>query len=450
MSESNALHELIDSYLYEPSADRATILSELPEVCGDPVAVVQSSIREARDGREFGVYLDERFELPHLRRRFPDEHLNFCAPDSYDPGKPTALLVLLHGGGIGSPRDRGELWMLGEGGYPFGSVLREMPCITVTPGNLQLPTHKRWSNPESNAYVLGVVEEASYRYNIDPDRVCIAGQSMGGFGAFHIVQTIGDRFATVGCHAGAWNYAFFEGLRGVDFYLMQGVNDHVPGVRARWTEVAFARMAHAILSGFHLPHTYVEHGGGHSFSDPQARDAFLGFLDYAPQKRRKRFPDEIATCSHKGAFRLYESPHWFWLSLGRTHYGTVEIDHFEPTEPRASYCTTDFRHRTIRIPGGTVHARNQGENTISLQTRNMEEVTLWLSREMVDLNRPVRVRVNGEVFHEDIVRPSLAAALQSYDRRRDPGMIFDARLDLSLKIDDHERQKELWPDAEKQ
>jgi hypothetical protein len=154
------------------------------------------------------------------------------------------------------------------------------------------------------------------------------------------------------------------------------------------------------------------------------------------------------TCSHKGAFRIYDAPHWYWLSLGRTHYGTVEIDHLQPTEAIPSYCTTDFRHRTMRLPAGTVHGRNEGNNQISLRVRNVEQVTVWLSSEMVDLGRPVQVIVNDEVAYEDEVVPSLHAALQSYDRGRDAGMIFEARIDLSLKVDDWERQKQLWPETE--
>ena len=452
MREVNAmiddeLRERIRAWLYDGDAVRDAIVAELPDEADDPRELVRSCLLTRHEVRERGVHLDERFEMPHLRERYPDEQLNFCVPESYDASEPTGLLVLLHGGGRDTPREAAQKWFEDDGGYPFGSVLRGMDCITVTPGNLQLPTHKRWSNPTSDAYLLAVVEEASFRYNIDPDRVCIAGQSMGGFGAFHLVQTIGDRFASVGCHAGAWNYAFFEGLRGVDFYLMQGSNDFVPGVRPRFTEVAFARMAHAILSGFHIEHTYAEHDGGHSFSDPPARECFLGFLDHAPRQQRA-FPAEIATCSHKGAFRLYDSPHWWWLSVGRTHYGTVEMDHLEPTEPIASYCTTDFRHYTVRVPAGTIHARNEGDNCIALQARNVDDLTVWLSREMVDFAQPVRVLVNGEVAFEDTVRPSLQTALESFDRRRDPGMLFEARLDLKVSPDDWARQTELWPPEE--
>jgi len=448
------LRALIRRYLYEPDADREAILAALPGDRGrsqveDPVATVRACLAREHEGRVPGMYLDERFEMPHLRARYPDEHLNFLVPESYDPARPTGLLVLLHGGGSGTPREAGERWFEADTGVGgFGAVLAEMPYITAAPGNLQLPTHKRWSNPESNAYVLAVVEEASYRYAIDPDRVCIAGQSMGGFGAFHIVQTIGDRFATVGCHAGAWYWGFFEGLRGVDLHLMHGTQDAVLGVRPRFTDVAFARMASAILSGLHLPHTYVEHDGGHSFTDRVAYECFQGFLERVPEEMRAPFPAEIVTCSHKGAFRLYESPDWFWLTLGRTHYGSIEMDHLEPTEPRPSYSTTGFRHHTARIPAGTVHGRCDADNTISLQTRNMDELSVWLSREMVDFDRPVRVLVNGEIEHDGLVQPSLAVALDSYARRRDPGMLFEARIDLDIKRDDWELQKRFAPPVE--
>jgi len=442
----DALRDLIRSCLYDSPTDREAILANMPSDVADPIELVRSCLSRNYEGREPGVFFDERFEMPHLRSRYPDEELNFCVPETYDADEPTGLLVLLHGGGIGSPRDSGRRWLeSGDGPYHFLDTLVDMPCITVAPGNLPLETYKRWSNPESDAYVLGVIEEASFRYNVDPDRVCIAGQSMGGFGAFHIVQTIGDRFATVGCHAGSWYWGFWEGMRGTDFYLMQGVNDFIPGERPRFTEVAFARMAHACLSGFHIPHVYAEHEGTHSFTDPLARECFLGFLDYVKDRRREDLPAEIMTCSHKGAFRLYESPHWFWLSVGRTHYGTVEMDHLEPTEPNPSYCTTDFRHYTVRVPGGTVRAVNDGDNCISIETRNVEELTVWLRRGMVDFVRPVRVIVNGEVVHDDVVQPSLATVLQSYDRHRDPGMLFAARLDLTIKRNDWELQSQFAP-----
>ena len=440
----NTMNDLLEKYLYGPEEEKASVLAGLPEKHPDPLTLVRSCIAARWDGRGPGKVFEDHFEMPHLRRRYPDELLSFCAPDGYSPDTAHGLLVLLHGGGDGTPRTAARAWVEesdGPGAYHLGRELARKPYVTVAPSNLLLPTHKRWSNPLSDDYILGVIEETSFRYNIDPNRVVILGQSMGGFGAYHVVQTIGDRFATVGCHAGAWYYGFWEGLHGVHFYNMQGANDAVPGVRPRFTEVAFARFAAAILSGYHLPHTYREHQGGHSFTDPLAREVLLKFLNAICDVRRTPFPERVVTASRKGAFRLFDSPHHFWVTVGKTHFGTFELDHLEPTESQPSYCTTNFQHRRIRCQGGTVDAVNSGDNTIEVKTHNVYGLTLWFHPQMVDFNRPVRIVINGEVKHEDLLKPNLHTVLQSYDRRRDGGMLFSARLDFDLKINDWERQR---------
>ena len=441
------LREQVQAFLYGPERAKRDALPDLAATTDDPVAFVQSCLRRQREGRKPGLSLDDHFELPHLRERYPDEILNFLVPDLYRPDIPAGLLVLLHGGGKGTPRDAARRWMLepqADGPTDrFGPELRRQHYVSVAPSNLLLPTHKRWSNPESDAYILAVVEEAGYRYNIDPQRVCLLGQSMGGFGAFHTVQTLGDRFACTGCHAGAWYFAFWEGLRNVDFYIMQGEHDAVPGVRPRFTDLPFARMASAILSGFHIPHAYCEHAGGHSFNDPEARRACVEFFDQVGAKRRNPFPDRVVTASRKGAFALYDAPHHYWISIDEVHFGTFELDHIEPMESTPSYCTTDFRHYTIRAHGGTVDATNHRGNHFTIRTHNVDRFTLWLHPSMADFTKPVTVEINGELRHDDKVAPSLQTTLESFGRKRDEGQLYSAKIEFSIKVDDWERQKTL-------
>jgi predicted esterase len=420
--------------------------------CDDPVARVRDALVCNRSGRRTGVVLDDGFELPHLAQRYPDERLNFMVPAGYRPDSETGLIVLLHGGGIGSSRDVARNWLLPrqEGAsYHFGDELTALDCIAVAPSNLLLDTYKRWSTPESDAYILAVVEEASHRYAVDPNRVAIAGQSMGGFGAYHVAQTIGDRFSVVGCHAGAWVYGFWEGLRGVNLYSMHGVNDAAKGVRPRFTDIAYARFVHAVLSGLHLPHVHREHAGGHSLGDPEAHAMFAEFLAESGSYVRDPFPDSVVTASRKGAFSLAPSPHFFWVTIHTEHHdtfsGTFELDHVDTTEAQPSYCTTGFRLRRIRCPGGTVQAVNRGNNRFELTVQNIYGVTLWLHPGMVDLDRPVTVVVNGEARFCDTVRCDLATAVQSYRRRRDPAAICPAKIDLVLKLDDFERVRQgIW------
>ena len=449
MQATNAhdLTEQVKAFLYGPAQAKRAILAGLSSCPDEPMALVQSCLERQREGRTPGLSLDDHFELPHLSERYPEEILNFLVPESYRADTPAGLLVLLHGGGDGTPRDAARRWLLepqADGGMDrFGRELRRQHYVSVAPSNLLLPTHKRWSNPQSDAYILAVIEEASCRYNIDPQRVCLLGQSMGGFGAFHTVQTLGDRFACTGGHAGAWYYAFWEGLRNVDFYLMQGQQDAVPGVRPRFTDLPFARMASAILSGFHIPHTYREHAGGHSFNDPEARRSCVEFLDQVGAKRRSPFPDRVVTASRKGAFELYDAPHHYWISIDEVHFGTFELDHIEPTESTPSYCTTDFRHYTIRAHGGTVDARNDGDNHFTVRTHNVDRFTLWLHPGMADLTKPVTVEINGDVRHDDKVAPSLQTTLESFDRKRDEGQLYSAKIEFNIKVDDWERQKTL-------
>jgi len=445
----SGLTERVDAILYGSSDAAGALLAELPEDAASPELLVLSCLRRQRAGRCPGLFLDERFEMPHLRACYPDDVLNFLVPDSYSPNCPTGLLVLLHGGGNGTPRSVARQWLedvgTDPGTYHFGHYLKNHPCISVAPSNLLLPTHKRWSNPLSDAYILAIIEEASYRYNIDSDRIFLLGQSMGGFGAFHTVQTLGDRFACTGSHAGAWYFALWQGLRNVNFYMMHGVADAVPGTRPRFTDTAFSRLASAVLSGLHIPHVYREHQDGHSFTGPEARRTCLEFIDYIRDVHRDPFPRHVVTASRKGAFQLYDSPHHYWVSIDRVTFGTFELDHVETTESTPSYCTTDFRHRLIRVPGGTVDAVYDGDNHFTVRTHMVNRFTLWLSPTMIDFARPVVVEVNGTVCHDQPARPTLATAVESYLRKRDEGQLYPAKIELDIRVDDWARQKVLFP-----
>jgi len=59
-------------------------------------------------------------------------------------------------------------------------------------------------------------------------------------------------------------------------------------------------------------------------------------------------------------------------------------------------------------------------------------LSLWLHPGMVDLVRPITVVVNGEERECEVPEPSVATAMKSYLRRRDPATICPARISLQL------------------
>ena len=79
-----------------------------------------------------------------------------------------------------------------------------------------------------------------------------------------------------------------------------------------------------------------------------------------------------------------------------------------------------------------IDAVNHGDNKITVTTRNVARFTLWLHPRMVDVSKAVAIRVDGQVRFEDRVKPSLATALESYERRRDWAMIYPIKIELGI------------------
>lgn len=83
--------------------------------------------------------------------------------------------------------------------------------------------------------------------------------------------------------------------------------------------------------------------------------------------------------------------------------------------------------------GAMVEAINKGDNLIEVTTSNVARFTVWLHPRMVDFCQAVRVTVNGEPRFEGKVEPSLGTALESFERRRDWGLVYPAKITLDLK-----------------
>jgi predicted peptidase len=109
------------------------------------------------------------------------------------------------------PRDRadGELWpaiLHLHGGSQPGTDLEklkayglprladggaDLPFVLIAP---QLPEGEIWSDAEP---LMGLIEELSARYPLDPDRLYATGMSMGGRGAWYLAFRYPERFAAI-------------------------------------------------------------------------------------------------------------------------------------------------------------------------------------------------------------------------------------------------------------
>lgn len=117
-------------------------------------------------------------------------------PDGLDRTKPAPVLIWLHGRGDKSTDLHFIRGCLSKNSALGGHFDAEN-VITVHPFGRQCVGWKHAGEID----VLDVIEEVKRRYNIDADRVALAGFSMGGAGVWHIGAHYADQFCAV--HAGA-------------------------------------------------------------------------------------------------------------------------------------------------------------------------------------------------------------------------------------------------------
>ncbi len=427
---------------YVEAASSLEELDAMLEKCGcDPERLVLS-LRPRPDGSvKPGYYEAEHFKTGELSRKYPDELLYFVVPESYTPEKPTGLIVFMHGGGLKSPATAPARYMrMGDKtGFGLGDAFYKSGMVAVGPSALKRKTSVRWCVPDSDDYIRDVILECEARFNIDPNRVVLMGYSMGGFGAMHHVQRQPDRFAAVLAGAGAWNLAFWPVITGTPLWIVHGSRDAVFGKRGHDTDVQFARLAHEALSREGIEHEYLEFDGGHDPRD--AHESLVKFIARMRHLRRDPYHPRVVCVTPRGwTIKMkYPARHNRWITIRETLPGKIAYDRLINVRPKIKYRTKKEKWDAWKLalvrreyPGALVDAVNLGNNVFKVEARNVKRFTLWLHQKMVDFKKPVRVVVNGREAYEALVSPSVTTALLSFARRRDWGLIYPARIEITV------------------
>ena len=255
---------------------------------------------------------------------------------------------------------------------------------------------------------------------------------MGGFGAYHQALRQPDRFAAIVVNSGSWSLGYWPVIRGTPLCIVQGAHDAVRGVRWHYTDVAYGRWTDKILRRESLDHVYLEHDRNHGFG--YGREKVAKYFASARDLRRDPYYPHVTLASPEG-FKEYcctSIRHNRWLTIDETTKGELTYDEL------VSHSNGDFdgwrlEHRRRAHRGAMIDAVNRGDNTIAVTTRNVARFTLWLHPRMVNVSKRVVVQVDGTVRFDARVKPSLAVALESYERRRDWGMIYPIKIALDIR-----------------
>ena len=107
-------------------------------------------------------------------------------PESGVPVDAVPLVIALHFGGHGLPF-YGELFLTDL----IEPSLRGLGAIIAAP---DCPS-KDWTQPESEQFVMKLVDHLRDQYSIDPRKILITGFSMGGIGTWHIASQYPQKFS---------------------------------------------------------------------------------------------------------------------------------------------------------------------------------------------------------------------------------------------------------------
>jgi len=258
------------------SSQLAVLLAGLSEMKPGRDAHLERTDCEARDAA-WWFKLKTQLGLPNT---YP---YLVSLPDGYDaqPGKRWPLILFLHGSG-----ERGDsLVDVSVNGLPkLIAQGRKFPAIVVSP---QCPEHRWWEKPDLSQ----LLDNVSAKYRVDPDRICVTGLSMGGFGTWALALAEPDRFAAIAPVCGGGDPLDAARLRKVPIWAFHGGKDEtVPN------QLSFAMVKAVRAVGGHAHLTIFPNDGHDSWDDAYKTEALYTWL--LAQRRGEK---EVVTAGVPGS-----------------------------------------------------------------------------------------------------------------------------------------------------
>ncbi len=152
-------------------------------------------------------------------------------PLGYDSAKSYPLLLWLHGGTGRGDDNIKQITRQNQQGTHFwikSDVQAQFPVFVLAP---QCPSNQIWADPEINQpskaleMTLEVLGKVEGEFAIDPDRVYIAGQSMGGSGVWSMLQMHPEKWAAALLLSAFDNFTNVPAITRVPLWVFQGDAD---------------------------------------------------------------------------------------------------------------------------------------------------------------------------------------------------------------------------------
>jgi hypothetical protein len=335
-------------------------------------------------------------------------------PDSYDPAKRHQARIQLHGG-VGresnAPRGDGTIGALAgaEQIYIIPYAWNDSP----------------WWSDDQLANLRTILDTVKRTYNVDENRVAVAGVSDGGTGAYYIAMRDATPYSSflplngfvMVLRSVVDGDLFPNNLRNKPFFAVNGGRDRPYPIR-----IVEPYLNHLRASGVQMTYLPQPDGEHNTRWWPEVKDPFEEFVRAHP---RNPLPDTLT-----------------WQSSGApvdNRFAWLVIDKLAPRNsdeaplPDVNLTGQGGNRLFDNSPrSGRVDLVRTG-NTVKATTRGVAEFTLLLSPAQFDLDKPVRVEVDGRVAFNGPVTRSVETLMKWAARDNDRTMLFGAELHVAAR-----------------
>lgn len=170
-------------------------------------------------------------ESQFARRTYASLPCRLLVPRGYDAKKRYPLLVYLHGGGgIGTDNVRQIRGGNGQVLDLFVRAQQSFPAFLLVPQS----SGAGWADRAQLARVPDVIAAAQKQYSIDPNRIYVGGQSLGGLATYAVVAARPRLFAAAFVLSGSGDPATAATIARVPFWILHGSADRIVPVDAAY------------------------------------------------------------------------------------------------------------------------------------------------------------------------------------------------------------------------
>jgi len=307
-------------------------------------------------------------------------------PETYDPTTPHPLILALAGG-------RGD-------GKRYLPTWRKL--VKGTNWIVLCPVSGGFAWWRSGYIVaLAALRNVLGRYHVNRNRIYVTGMSNGGNGTWYLAVHYPELFAAAapmaGCPAtgpGRMDFRFLDNLLNLPIYFVHGVRDQTISIEPE-------RKAARILRGMGYDFIFREiPQGGHG--SPQGHAAEI--LKWFAGKKRTPNPGKL-----KHFKRSAEEKSCYWLRLNRTR-------------------------RSARVEAVA------SANTIAIRATNVRCLTVYLSEALVDLGKPLTVKVGSQTVFSGTRTHDINVLLETARLFRDPDRLYAAKVAVCAQVE-HSRSR---------